>query len=88
MDRKLCKPKIRSMTFHVGHQSFFSKSEKQIYNRKYVLNIENIIFLCCIIKQIMLSIVSTFVGIFFPHSLNVDNSNNKVYFLLYETYSA
>ncbi|KAG2192716.1 hypothetical protein INT47_012053 [Mucor saturninus] len=36
----------------------------------------------------MQSIVSTFVGMVFPHTLEVDNDNNKVYFLLYESFSA
>lgn len=34
----------------------------------------------------MQSIVSTFVGLLFPHTLQVDEENNKVYFLLYEAY--
>ncbi|KAI9330930.1 hypothetical protein BD770DRAFT_333721 [Pilaira anomala] len=34
----------------------------------------------------MQSIVSTFVGLLFPHTLQVDEENNQVYFLLYEAY--
>lgn len=36
----------------------------------------------------MQSIVSTFIGLLFPHALEFDSDSNTVYFLLYETYSA
>ncbi|KAG1041910.1 hypothetical protein G6F43_012010 [Rhizopus delemar] len=31
---------------------------------------------------------TTFLGVFFPHTIEIDEVNGKVYFLLYETYSA
>ncbi|KAI9364548.1 hypothetical protein BD770DRAFT_417756 [Pilaira anomala] len=34
----------------------------------------------------MESIISTFVGLLFPHTMQVDEENGKVYFLLYEAY--
>ncbi len=33
-------------------------------------------------------ITSTFVGVFFPHSIEFDRNNDKGYFLLYEPYKA